>query len=85
MGDFRKKYSADYFRGEKTFKDITGKNNILPEKNVAHDVYNAEKKNPRVLYVRKKYSNSSDLGKKILNQAKSPVPPVLTKVTWSAK
>ena len=29
MGDFRKKYPADWFRGGKACKDITGKNNIL--------------------------------------------------------
>ena len=42
IADFRKKYPADGFRGEKACKDITGKNNILHWRNIAHAVYNAE-------------------------------------------
>ena len=41
------------------------------------------KKNPTLLYVREKISNSRDLRKKILTQTKSPIPPSPTKVTWS--
>ena len=46
MGDFRKKYTADWFRGGKACKDIhcTWEQYPALEKNIAHDEYNAEKK-----------------------------------------
>ena len=65
MGDFRQKYPADWFRGGKACKYITGENNILHWKNIAHDVCKAEK-NLTLLYVREKNSNSRELGKKFL-------------------
>ena len=39
MGDFRKKDPADWFRGEKVCKDITGKNNTLYWKKNAHGAH----------------------------------------------
>ena len=45
IGDFRKKYSVDWFRGGKACKGIPGRNNILhSKKKFSHDRYNAEKK-----------------------------------------
>ena len=72
LGDFRKKYPADWFQGGKDCKDLTGKSDILHWKNIAHDVYNAEK-NLTPLYVKEKISNSRGL-KNNLTQFKSPIP-----------
>ena len=44
------------------------------EKNIACDVYNAEKKNLTLLYVREKISNSRDFGKKFLPKLNHPYP-----------
>ena len=41
------------------------------------------KKNLTPLYVREKMSSSRGLGKKILAQTKSPIPPSPTKVKWA--
>ena len=44
MGDFRKKISYRLIQGGKACKDIAGKIISCTEKNIVHDVYNAEKK-----------------------------------------
>ena len=64
MGDFRKKYPADWFRGEKGCKDITGKNNILHWKKYRSWLIYCWKKKFTLLYFREKISYSRDLGKK---------------------
>ena len=66
MGDFRKKDPADWFRGEKVCKDITGKNNTL---------YWKKKRSWRsLLCVRENISNSRDLGRKFLPKQNHPYP-----------
>ena len=40
----KKKYPTDWFQGGKACKDIAGKIISCTEKNIVHDVYNAEKK-----------------------------------------
>ena len=42
---------------------------------IAHDVYNAEKKSYTVIFQGKKISNSISMGKDILTQTKSTIPP----------
>ena len=50
MGDLRKKYPVDWFRGGKACKDTyLGEMISCNEKNFAHDVYNAEKKSYTVI------------------------------------
>ena len=68
MGDFRKKVPADWFRGEKVCKDITGKNNTL--------YWKKKKRSWRsLLCVRENISNSRDLRKKFLPKQNHPYPP----------
>ena len=64
MGDFRKKYPVDWFRGGKVWEDIPGKNNILHWKNISLMTYIMLKKNLAMLHVRKKISNSSQVWEK---------------------
>ena len=74
MGDFRKKYPLDWFRGGKACKDIPGKsNNLHSKKNFPHEVYNAEKKSYTVT-CQGKISNSRGLGKEFLPKLNHPYP-----------
>ena len=52
------------------------------QKNIACDVYNAEKKSYAVICQGKKLELQR-FEEKILTQSKSPIPPSPTKVTWS--
>ena len=74
MGDFRNKYPADRFREKKLARIYLEKIISCSEKYTSNDVYNAEK-NLTPLHVREKISNSRGLGKKVLTQTYSPIPP----------
>ena len=55
MGDFRKKYPLDWFRGGKACKDIPGKSNNLHSKKISLMTYIMLKKNLTPLHVREKF------------------------------
>ena len=64
MGDFRKKYPADWFQGKNNLaRNYLGKN-FSDEKKKSLMAYNAGKKNLTPLYVREKNSISRGLGEK---------------------
>ena len=79
MGNFRKKVSGILqtdFEREKLASIYLGKIISCTEKNIAHEVYNAEK-NLTPLYVREKISNSRGFWKKFLPKLNhAPIPPL---------
>ena len=75
MGNFRKKNPTDWFRGKKYLvrRYLRKKISCTEKKYLSWHINYAAKKNVTPLYVRGK--NSRGLGKQVLTQTKSPIPP----------
>ena len=81
MGDFRKSILQTDFEGEKLARIYLGKIISCTEKNIDHDVYNAEK-NLTPLYVMEKISNSSQ--ERIILESESPIhDPISMKIIFN--
>ena len=74
----KKKYPTDWFQGGKACKDIAGKIISCTEKNIAHDVYNAEKKIVHRYMSGKKFL-TPEVWKKNRSQTNSSIPLPLQK------
>ena len=82
MGDFRKKYSADWFREEKSRQRNSWEKQYPALKKISLMTYNAEKKSYTVICRGKKFPTPEVL-EKTISSTKSPVPPSPTNVQWS--